>query len=79
MSCTVVRMLRRPLAAIIACMAVAMICGCGVKGPLRLPPGETAPAPTGLPPGAVPASTTSDRPTYTPASTPPDENKDPAQ
>jgi len=76
-------MLRRSVIAIIACAAVLSICGCGVKGPLRLPPGQTAPAPTGLPPGAVPATTTSDdRPTETQPSptTPqrpaPDENQD---
>jgi len=74
-------MLRRSVVAIIACAAVVTVCGCGVKGPLRLPPGQSAPAPTGLPPGAIPATTSSDRPAYTPpppapASTTPDENKD---
>jgi predicted small lipoprotein YifL len=50
-------MLRRSLAAIIACAMVFAIAGCGIKGPLKLPPGKSAPAPTGLPPGAVPATT----------------------
>ena len=81
MSYTVFRMLRRSVVAIIACAAVLTLSGCGVKGPLRLPPGQTAPAPTGLPPGAIPATTSSDRPAYTPpppapASTIPDESKD---
>ena len=85
MSYTVFRMLRRSIVAIIACAAVLILSGCGVKGPLRLPPGQTAPAPTGLPPGAIPATTSSDRPAYTPppppapASTTPDENKDKTQ
>jgi predicted small lipoprotein YifL len=82
MSCTVFPMLRRSIAAIIAGAAVIAVCGCGVKGPLRLPPGQSAPAPTGLPPGSIPATTSSDdRPAYTPPPpapvTPtPDENKD---
>jgi predicted small lipoprotein YifL len=85
MSYTVFRMLRRSIVAIIACAAVLILAGCGVKGPLKLPPGQTAPAPTGLPPGAIPATTSSDRPAYTPppppapASTTPDENKDQTQ
>lgn len=57
-------MLRRSTAAIIACAAVLAVAGCGIKGPLRLPPGKSAPAPTGLPPGAPPAST---KPSDTPA------------
>jgi len=72
-------MLLRSVTAIIACAAVVTIAGCGVKGPLRLPPGQSAPAPTGLPPGAIPATTSSDRPAYTPAApatSAPDENKD---
>jgi len=78
-------MLRRSIPAIIACAAVLVVCGCGVKGPLRLPPGQSAPAPTGLPPGAIPTTTSeptttsSDRPTYTPpapVNPTPDENKD---
>jgi predicted small lipoprotein YifL len=82
MSCTVFRMLRRSVVALIACAAVFTLSDCGVKGPLRLPPGQTAPAPTGLPPGAIPATTSSERPAYTPPpppappSTIPDENKD---
>ena len=80
-SCTVLLMLRRSVAAIIATAAVLAILGCGIKGPLKLPPGASAPAPTGLPPGAVPATTLSDRPVYTPpppapASPAPDETKD---
>jgi predicted small lipoprotein YifL len=81
MLCTVFRMLRRSFAAIIACAAVVASPGCGIKGPLKLPPGATAPAPTGLPPGAVPATTLSDRPAYTPpppapVNPTPEENKD---
>jgi predicted small lipoprotein YifL len=84
MSYTVFRMLRRSIVAIIAGAAVIAVCGCGVKGPLRLPPGQSAPAPTGLPPGAIPSTTSpeSDRPAYTPpppapVNPTPDENKDP--
>jgi predicted small lipoprotein YifL len=63
-SSTEFRMLRRSTAAIIACAAVLAVAGCGIKGPLKLPPGKSAPAPTGLPPGAPPAST---KPSDTPA------------
>jgi predicted small lipoprotein YifL len=56
-SYTEFRMLRRSIAAIIACAAVFAVAGCGIKGPLKLPPGKSAPAPTGLPPGAVPPTT----------------------
>ncbi|HEV2979685.1 MAG TPA: lipoprotein [Casimicrobiaceae bacterium] len=71
-------MLRRSVTAIIACAAVVTISGCGVKGPLRLPPGQSAPAPTGQPPGVVPTTTTSDRPDYTPPApaTPAPDDKD---
>jgi predicted small lipoprotein YifL len=50
-------MLRRSTATIIVCAMVFALAGCGIKGPLKLPSGKTAPAPTGLPPGAVPATT----------------------
>ena len=50
-------MLRRSTATIIVCAMVFALAGCGIKGPLKLPPGKTAPAPTGLPPGAVPPTT----------------------
>ena len=60
-------MLRRSFAAIIACCAVFAFGGCGIKGPLKLPPGKSAPAPTGLPPGATPASTPAAKPADTPA------------
>ena len=56
-SYTEFRMLRRSIAAIIACAVVFAVAGCGIKGPLKLPPGTSAPAPTGLPPGAVPPTT----------------------
>lgn len=75
-------MLRRSVAAIIACAAALAICGCGIKGPLRLAPGQSAPAPTGLPPGAVPTTTLAEKPTVTappppaPVSPAPDEGKD---
>jgi predicted small lipoprotein YifL len=74
-------MLRRSVVAIIACAAVLAAPGCGIKGPLKLPPGVTAPAPTGMPPGAIPTTTLSEKPAYTPpppapVSPAPDENKD---
>jgi len=76
-------MLRRSAAAIIACAAVLATAGCGIKGPLKLPPGESAPAPTGLPPGAVPTTTMSERPAASqpaPAPSPaPDQDKDKPQ
>lgn len=50
-------MLRRSFATIIVSAMVFALAGCGIKGPLKLPPGKTAPAPTGLPPGAVPPTT----------------------
>lgn len=50
-------MLRRSFATITVCAMVLALTGCGIKGPLKLPPGKTAPAPTGLPPGAVPPTT----------------------
>jgi predicted small lipoprotein YifL len=50
-------MLRRSIAVIIACAAALAVVGCGIKGPLKLPPGKSAPAPTGLPPGAAPTTT----------------------
>ena len=66
-----VRMLRRSVAAFIACASVLSIAACGIKGPLRLPPGASAPAPTGAPPGAIPTEspTTSPAP-VTPVSEP---------
>ena len=80
MSCTMARMLRRSAATILACATLLALPGCGIKGPLKLPPGETAPAPTGLPPGAVPTTTMSEKPAATaptPAAAPtPDEDKD---
>ena len=80
MWCTVFPMLRRSAVAIMG-VAVLFGAGCGIKGPLRLPPGATAPAPTGLPPGSVPTTTMSDKPAYTPPpqpplSTVPDSSKD---
>ena len=42
---------------VIICAGALIIAGCGIKGPLRLPAGKTAPEPTGLPPGAVPPTT----------------------
>jgi predicted small lipoprotein YifL len=71
-------MLRRSFAAIIACAAVFAIAGCGIKGPLKLPPGKSAPAPTGLPPGATPATAPAAKPSETPApvETAPDSDKD---
>jgi predicted small lipoprotein YifL len=59
-------MLRRSVAAFIACASVLAIAACGIKGPLKLPPGASAPAPTGAPPGAVPTES----PTISPAPTP---------
>jgi predicted small lipoprotein YifL len=79
-SSTEFRMLRRSAAAIIACAAVFAVAGCGIKGPLKLPPGKSAPAPTGLPPGAAPTSTpakSSDTPA--PVEPAPEENKDKQQ
>ena len=49
-------MLPRSIAILIIAAALPLA-GCGIKGPLRLPPGKTAPEPTGLPPGAVPPTT----------------------
>ena len=73
-------MLRRSTAAIIACAAVLAVAGCGIKGPLKLPPGKSAPAPTGLPPGA-PSTSTPAKPSDTPAPVEPapEENKDKKQ
>jgi len=59
-------MLRRSIVAIIACTALLALVGCGIKGPLRLPPGKSAPAPTGLPPGVAP-TTIPGKPSDTPA------------
>jgi len=56
-------MLRRSDAAFIACASLIALTGCGIKGPLRLPPGASAPAPTGAPPGAIPTES----PTIAPA------------
>jgi predicted small lipoprotein YifL len=77
-SSTEFRMLRRSVAVIIACAAVLAVAGCGIKGPLKLPPGK--PAPTGLPPGAAP-TTTLPKPADTPAPVEPtpEENKDKQQ
>jgi len=76
-------MLRRSMAAIIACAAVLAVSGCGIKGPLKLPPGKSAPAPTGLPPGAPP-TTIPGKPSDTPVppapvEPAPEENKDKKQ
>jgi len=49
-------MLPRSVAVMMVSLSL-ILAGCGIKGPLRLPPGKTAPEPTGLPPGAVPATT----------------------
>ena len=79
-SSTEFRMLRRFMAAIIACAAVLAVAGCGIKGPLKLPPGKSAPAPTGLPPGAPPTTIpgkSSDMPA--PVEPAPEENKDKKQ
>jgi predicted small lipoprotein YifL len=51
-----VSMLPRYIVVIIIAGA-CILAGCGIKGPLKLPPGKTAPEPTGLPPGAVPPTT----------------------
>jgi len=79
-SSTEFRMLRRSMAAIIACATVLALAGCGIKGPLKLPPGKSAPAPTGLPPGAPP-TTIPGKPSDTPAPVEPaaEENKDSKQ
>ncbi len=79
-SSTEFRMLRRSMTAIIACAAVLAVAGCGIKGPLKLPPGKSAPAPTGLPPGAPP-TTIPGKPSDTPAplEPAPEENKDSKQ
>jgi predicted small lipoprotein YifL len=47
---------------IIVVAGTLILAGCGIKGPLRLPPGKSAPEPTGLPPGAVPATTLPPKP-----------------
>jgi len=72
-------MLRRSIAAIIACAAVLAVAGCGIKGPLRLPPGKSAPAPTGLPPGAVPPTTLPPAPDNKTPSDVPADDKDQKQ
>ncbi|TMH59949.1 MAG: sugar transporter [Betaproteobacteria bacterium] len=74
-------MLRRSIAVIISCAAALAVAGCGIKGPLKLPPGQSAPAPTGLPPGAVPATTLPPKPpdTTTPPSDTPSDDKDQKQ
>jgi predicted small lipoprotein YifL len=68
-------MLRRSVATFIACASVIALTSCGIKGPLKLPPGVSAPAPTGAPPGAVPTEspTTSPQPS---ATAPPPGDKD---
>ena len=63
-----VRMLRRSVAAFIACASVLTITACGIKGPLKLPSGASAPAPTGAPPGAIPTESPTTSPP--PASSP---------
>jgi len=71
-------MLPRSNAAIICCVAVLMLAACGIKGPLKLPPGKTAPAPTGLPPGAVPPTTLPPKsPDVTPGSETPADKDEP--
>jgi predicted small lipoprotein YifL len=72
-------MLRRSVAAFIACASVLTIAACGIKGPLKLPPGASAPAPTGAPPGAIPtgSATTSPAPVTPPAISPtPNDDKE---
>lgn len=65
-----------PRSIVIMVIATLMLAGCGIKGPLRLPPGKTAPEPTGLPPGAVPPTTlppkSPDTTPDTPSTTPKD-------
>jgi predicted small lipoprotein YifL len=79
-SSTEFRMLRRSVVAIIACAAVFAVAGCGIKGPLKLPPGKSAPAPTGLPPGATPTTTLPKPPdTPAPVEPTPEETKDQKQ
>ena len=72
------RMLRRSVAAFIACASVIVLTGCGIKGPLKLPPGASAPAPTGAPPGAIPTEspTISPQPATPTTSPPPTSDKD---
>ncbi|HET7364047.1 MAG TPA: lipoprotein [Burkholderiales bacterium] len=65
--------------AIIIIIATLMLAGCGIKGPLRLPPGKTAPEPTGLPPGAVPPTTLPPKAPDTTPETPAPETKDSTQ
>jgi predicted small lipoprotein YifL len=73
-------MVRRSIAIIIiAITATLTLDGCGIKGPLRLPPGKTAPEPTGLPPGAVPPTTLPPRPSDTTPSAQPPASKDTTQ
>lgn len=74
-------MLRRSIVVIISCAAALAVAACGIKGPLKLPPGKSAPAPTGLPPGAVPATTLPPKPpdTTTPPSDTPGDDKDQKQ
>jgi predicted small lipoprotein YifL len=50
-------MLRRSLAAFIACTIALSTAACGIKGPLKPPPGATPPPLTGAAPGVVPPST----------------------
>jgi predicted small lipoprotein YifL len=71
-------MLRRSVAAFIACASVLAIAACGIKGPLRLPPGVSAPAPTGAPPGAIPTEspTTAPAPVNAPTTNDDKENKE---
>jgi predicted small lipoprotein YifL len=66
------RMLRRSVAAFIVCASALALAGCGIKGPLKLPPGVSAPAPTGTPPGTVPTEspTTAPAPVTPPVNSP---------
>jgi hypothetical protein len=50
-------MLRRSPAAIIACVIALAVAACGIKGPLKPPPGSSPPPLTGAAPGVIPPST----------------------
>jgi len=53
--------MRRSLLLLPICLAVAALAGCGLKGPLVMPPAEPASAPVPAPAGtALPAPTPAD-------------------
>ncbi|MEO8740436.1 MAG: lipoprotein [Casimicrobiaceae bacterium] len=60
------RMLRRFVAAFLVCLTIGAVAGCGIKGPLKLPPAKPgAPEPAAMPQPSRPDA-------ETPSPVPPD-------